>query len=142
MARGFFVRTEKDLPFADWIADGVKRTETRNRRTLDAVTVDRYLNGWGYPNPAYIIRTESGKRPVVIGKCFLSMPYWCPAERFQTIGVWAAHRVPAGSKYDAKPGKGKWIYDIWDAERITPFELPEDAVRHGRVWAEFGIKEA
>ena len=130
MAKVFFVRNEKDLPFADWIVDGVKVIETRNRRTLSALA--------GTGERVYIARTGHGK-PVVIGTCVLSIPYHCPVESFGRCRF--LHKVPAGSKYDAGPA-GKWFYDIWDAERVEPFDLPADAIRHGRVWAEFNLEEA
>jgi hypothetical protein len=137
MARGFYVRNDGALRFADWIADGIKTVETRTRRTLDKLVAASQCD-----EPVYIIRTESGKPATVIGRCTLIGPYWCGAERFRSEPLRQAHRVPVGSKYDVKDGSGKWLYHIWDVERIEPFELPADAIRHGRVWAEFNLEEA
>ena len=93
MARGFFVRNDGGLKFADWIADGWKRTETRNRRTLNKLVANGTIN-----DRVYIIRTQAGKPATVIASCWMSGPYWCPADRFQCESVRQAHRVTAGSK--------------------------------------------
>lgn len=135
MAKGFYVRNDGELRFADWIADGIKTVETRNRRTLDKLVATSQCD-----EPVYIIRTQSGKPATVIGRCTLVGPYQCGANRFRCESVRQHHRVPEGCKYDVRDGGFKWLYDLWDVERVEPFPVPANAIRHGRVWCEW--KEA
>ena len=137
MARGFYVRNEKGTPFADLIANGFKTVETRNRRTLDALTVDYYRSGYTYAEPVYIIRSEHGKRSMVIGRCYIMPAYWCPNDRLYDADVVKKTYLTPDSMYAAKRD-GKWLYDIVDAEPFPcDVPVPSDSVRHGRTWIEF-----
>lgn len=129
--KAFYVRNSKGNPLADLLALGWKTIETRTRRTLDRLA--------GSGEPVYIIRSQSGRRPMIVGRCYLSSPYWCPADRFHDPDVIAKTRVFPGDPFDVTTG-GKWMYDVWMAEPMpVEIPIPDDAVRHGRVWIEADI---
>ena len=129
--KAFYVRSSRSNPLADLMIAGWKTIETRTRRTLDALA--------GTGESVYIIRSGSGRRSMIVGRCYLGSAYWCPAERFHDQDVIAKTRVFQGDPFDVTTG-GKWLYDVWMAEPL-PVEIPvpDDAVRHGRVWIEAEI---
>lgn len=125
---GIFVNSDGCVPYADAIVDGYKAVETRNRNMLKDLVGERVA----------VIRTRRGKNPTVVGYVDIGDAYFCPA------AVFDQHRdltlVPSGSRYDVN-GRGKWLYDLWNAERCEPYPLPSDAVRHGRSWCEWGERD-
>lgn len=121
---GIFVHQNRYIKYADLIACGYKTIETRNRNTLKSLVGKRVA----------IVRTESGKRPCVVGYADIARSAFCKACDFQNYN--SAHCVPPGSKYDCN-GKGKWFYYMTNAEACTPFLLPQSAVYHGRSFCEF-----
>lgn len=112
------------FPFVDWILQGLKRYETRNRDTLGVLSGQR----------VFIAETGKGKSIVrcsaVIGEGLkIEHPFIWDSLRY-------SHRVEAGSDFDWKTGtKAKWIYLLKDVQPVTPFH-PQEGVRHGRVWME------
>ena len=117
-------------PFLRDIMRRRKLDETRTRDTLRAVTGVR------------VYLAETGNGPAVV-RCMATIH---PGRRIESLRQWRAlrsrTRVPVGSRYDWKPGTiVKWAYAVADVVPVTPFLLPSDAVRHGRVWAEYNEQE-
>lgn len=117
--------------FVDWIIGGLKTYETRTRNTL------KTLLSWALGRRILIAETGHG-RPLVR----------CSAVIDQVVAVrsreeWEDYLqftwIPVGSRYDWTPDtKVKWLYHLTDVRPIAePFHLPADALRHGRVWAEY-----
>lgn len=113
-------------PFAQEILSGRKLYETRTRNMLGRFLGDRIL----------IVETGNGS-PLVVGSamidCIISV---------RTRPAWNRYRqdacIPVGSSYDWQPDtKVKWLYRLKDVRKVDPFPLPQDARRHGRVWAEY-----
>ena len=123
---GIFVNENGCVHYADLIVDGYKTIETRNRNMLKDLTHTRVA----------IVKTRRNKKPMVVGYADIGEAYFCPVERFNDDDVRNKTLIPEGSMYDCH-GKGKWFYDLWNAERCDPYPLPADAVRHGRSWCEF-----
>jgi len=123
---GIFVNENGGVPYAKLIVQGYKKVETRSRNMLKDLTHTRVA----------IVRTRRGKMPTVVGYADIGEAYFCPVERFNDEDVRNLTCIPVGSKYDCH-GKGKWFYDMWDAEQCDPYPLPSSAVRHGRSWCEF-----
>ena len=122
--QGIFVADDGKIHYADYIVDRLKPVETRAKDMLHAVVGLRVA----------IIRTGSGKKPMIIGYADVVSSArlngrWLDENRHLTM-------IPKGSKYDVN-GWAKWCYFLENAERCEPFPLPEDAIRHGRSWCEF-----
>ena len=122
--KAIFVNESGGIPYAAAIVAGLKPIETRTKNMLAACIGSRVA----------IVRTYHGKNPLVIGYVDIV------AAAFQDAAYMAANRdktfIPAGSKYDNN-GRGKWCYYLDRPEQCTPYQLPKDAVRHGRSWCEF-----
>ena len=86
-----------------------------------------------------IVSTKRGRRPLVIGYADMVDYFFCPICLFEMYRD--ETMIPPGSKYDVSVvsggRSGKWFYKMANAETCVPFELPADAVRHGRSWCEF-----
>lgn len=123
---GIFIRDNAGIRYAEEIAAGRKPLETRSRNMLSKCIGARVA----------LIRTRPGFRPLIVGYADMT------AGVFQTAEWMAANRdktlIPAGSTFD-NYGRGKWCYQMENAEECTPYELPETAARHGRSWCEFQI---
>ena len=124
MTYGIFVNENGCVRYAEAIAKGYKPIETRTRNMLADCVGHRVA----------IVRTHRGKKPTVIGYADIVLAVkkdrqWLDEHRNLTL-------IPEGSKYDCK-GAFKWCYQIANPEECEPFELPADAVRHGRSWCEF-----
>ena len=126
---GIFVN-EDERPFATWIVDGSKTIETRTRDMLGRLLFLRVA----------IIRTKRGARPTVVGYATIQAKrhlldndrdHWLWYNTFRVLA-----RIDYESKY-AFLGKGKWLYYMTNAEACEPYELPSNAIRHGRAYAEF-----
>lgn len=120
---GIFVNNDGPVPYADKIVDRIKPIETRSRNMLGRLMGDE---------PVYVIATGKGKQPMVIGYAWITCYWKWSAELMDDF----RHRtlIPKGSKYDTG---ARWCYLMSYAQRITPFPLPAEAVRHGRSWCEF-----
>lgn len=121
---GIFVNENGGVPYARAIAQGIKPIETRSRNMLKSLVGQRVA----------IIRTGRHKKPTIIGYADMVRWEFCPCT------LWEMYRaetlVPVGSKYDCR-GRGKYFYFFENAEKCEPYELPADAIRHGRSYAEF-----
>lgn len=114
-------------PFLVCIMQGLKLYETRTRNTL-----------WLFENQRVYL-AETGRGVPVI-RCSAIIRAAVPVRSRST---WDAlrpvTRVPAFSKYDWTPSTTvKYLYKLDNVRPVpVPFPLPADAVRHGRVWAEY-----
>lgn len=121
--KGMFVN-EDEFPYAQAIGMKRKLIETRSRDMLKKLVGERVA----------IIRTKRGEKPLVIGTVFLSTK-WYEEHPWQFSDLTQIH---ANSKYNT--GAGRWMYVCEDAKMLDPekwIPLPENAVRHGRSWAEW-----
>ena len=112
--------------FVSQIIEGAKRYETRNRRTLHALTGKLVL----------IAESGRNRKPVVRAKAYISRN----VIRIETADDWewfrSSHRVPVGDEHDWKPDtKVKYLYELLHPEAVSMF-IPRLGKRHGRVWAE------
>lgn len=120
---GIFIN-EDEILFARLIAAGLKRAEIRSRNMLKNLVGERVA----------IISTSRKHKPEIVGYADIVRSEFCPAP------LWGMYRadtlVLQGSKYDCKE-KGKYLYWVENAEECEPYPLPDNAVRHGRSYAEF-----
>ena len=123
---GIFIN-EDVFPFAHAIADRRKPVETRNKNMLKNL----------YGKRVALISTRRGKLPTICGYATITCMFYYPAEYLNNIR--RDTLIPAGSKYDPKPGGGKWCYWMSYPETCAEYTLPENAIRHGRSWCEFSI---
>jgi len=121
--KAVFVADDHGISYAQLIVEARKIIETRNRNTLKNLVGERVA----------IVRTRHGK-PMIIGYVDIVSVSFCDEERFPEY--FTQHFVPYFSKYYVK-SKGKYFYHLANAEKCIPYPLPENAVRHGRVWCEF-----
>ena len=120
--KGMFIN-EDEYPYAQAIGMKRKLIETRSRDMLKKLVGERVA----------IIRTKHGEKPMVIGTVLMSLKWheqypW----RYQDLTL-----IRIGGKYDTG---WRWMYVCEDAKMLDPekwFPLPENAVRHGRSWAEW-----
>ena len=117
-----------ETPFVDLILKGLKRYETRTRDTLTHNLFGRRV---------LIAETGHG-RPLI--RCSAVIATREPSLSRDLWEKW--YRVPAqiskGSRYDWQPGtRKKYAYKLTDVRPVKPFLLPQDARRHGRIWAEY-----
>lgn len=119
--KGFFCNDDF-APFPWLIAKGMKDVETRAKNMLSALVGERVA----------IVKTGRGSKPTIIGYVTITEArrlnwVWLEQNRNRTF-------IPAGSKYDQPV---KWCYFLENPEYCKPYELPANAVRHGRSWCEF-----
>ena len=81
-----------------------------------------------------IIRTCRGKNPVIVGYVTIDKAWFCPAYDFDKYRD--KTMIPAGSAYDCNT-RGKWFYELSNPEECPAYDLPQNAVRHGRSYCEF-----
>ena len=126
---GIFVNSAK-VNYAGYIVSGKKTIETRSSNTLKKLVGRR------------VAVIETGKGPAqVIGYVDITHAAFCLSIYYE---AWRNETmIPAGDKYDrfgTRDGvSGKWFYDLENAEKCTPYELPDNAIRHGRSWCEFEL---
>ena len=123
MTYGIFVNND-GIPYADAIVEGYKPIETRNRHMLRALVGERVA----------VVSTSRKRKPMVVGFVDIVSAEFCPADKFdeyrdQTL-------IPPGSRFDAN-ARGKWFYHLEHPQKVAPYPLPADAVRHGISWCEF-----
>lgn len=120
----------KDHPFVEQILCGKKLYETRTRNTLGKLVGQK----------VFLAETGKRNRPLVIGTAVLGAP-----EKITREAVWKRFYrdescIPAGSRYDWKPGtRVKYAYPVIHASYCIPF-IPHEGIRHGRVWMEYERK--
>ena len=99
-----------DIPFADLIADGHKKYETRRMPTLN-----KFIG-----QTVGIIKTSKKSKAKAIGHVTVGAPMRVGYEEFNTMRD--QHHVPAGSKFDCEKNGFKWLYPMenparWDHEK-------------------------
>lgn len=128
--RGVFVRSTLREPFAQMIVDGVKTIETRTQDTLKSLVGQRVA----------VVRTGHNG-PFVIGYVTIESCHECKCQADWDMAI-AETRVVRWSKYTwTTSTKKKFMYVLTNPERCTPYRMPQNAVRHGRVWAEWDEEE-
>lgn len=124
---GFFIN-DHAVPYTLLILQLIKTIETRTRNTLKALIGQRVA----------IIQTGKGPAQIV-GYVTITKAVFCPADQLDSFREQT--RVPKGSSFDkcgtCEGVPGKWFYYLDNPEPCTPYPVPADAVRHGRVWVEF-----
>lgn len=103
--RGINVRNDGDNRYADLIVDGEKTMESRDSDSLrpyvgQAVGIIRTGEG-----PAKLIGSVKVGEPIEVGE-----------QKFRELE--AEHLVPAGSAFDIKPGRTKFLYPLTEAKRF------------------------
>lgn len=121
---GIFVNEDGGVRYAQAIVQRIKPVETRTRNVFKRIVGERVA----------IIRTRRNKKPTIVGYADITLATplsreWLSANRDKTL-------IPPGSSYDCKSAY-KWCYFLADAEECEPYELPKNAIRHGRSYAEF-----
>lgn len=122
--KGMFINCDGP-DYAGAIVKRLKTIETRNRNML------RELVGeW-----VAVVKTKRGHKPMVIGTVFVVSAQ--PIEKYEAFEFYREWTlIPRGSKFDFN-GTRKWFYFLACGEPCEPYELPANAVRHGRSWCEF-----
>lgn len=111
--------------YSGFIVAGLKGYETRGRDMLKRLVGHRVA----------IASTGKGRRPVVVGYATITEKFYCCFSDFEKYR--AAAMIPAGDKYDATEGRGKWFYRMAAPGRCKPYPLPENRINHGRAYCEF-----
>lgn len=116
----------KLFPFVEWILYGLKAYETRNHNTL------KNLVG----KQVYLAATGKGKRPVIYGSCTITGSITVTDKR--TYNRYRNQTcIEKGSCYDFTGStKQKVLYRLDNVQRCKPFPIPENVVRHGRIYCE------
>lgn len=99
---------DKDSPFTDWILDGIKTVETREKNTLKSLVGQR----------VGIIRTGCGKAMLVGYVTIVGIIKYYTVDSFRLDEK--RHLVVPGSKYDIKEGCVKYGYVLANAVRCEP----------------------
>ena len=97
---------DRDATFTDWILDGIKTIETREKNTLKSLVGQR----------VGIIRTGCGKATLRGYVTISDVIIYDSVEKFRDDET--KHKVAAGSKYDIK--KKKHGYILINPERCEP----------------------
>lgn len=121
---GIFVNENGGIHYAEAIVSGYKTIETRQRNMLKSLCGERVA----------VIRTHRNARPAIVGYVTIEDYAFCPVSLFNMYRDDTL--IPPGSAHDVR-GRGKWFYYLSAPEKCDPYPLPEDAVRHGRSWAEW-----
>lgn len=115
--KGINIRVDGQIDYAELIADGKKKYETRNTDSLKP-----YIG-----KTVAIVRT--GKGPATaIGQVTVGKPIVADEETFEKLRK--QHLVPAGSKFDIPKGGVKYLYPM-----INPIKWDEEkpVVHHGII---------
>lgn len=123
MTPGIFIN-DGQHPFTGWILSGAKTYETRSRRTLH-----RFIG-----KHVAIVRTGKGN-PVVVGYADIDCCFECRDKAF--YNTFRYETLTCATAYDWTPDiKVKYLYHLVNVSRCDPYQVPGDAVRHGRTWVE------
>ena len=114
------------FPFIELILSGRKIYETRNRNTLKSLI----------GKTVFLAQTGTGKRPVIYGSCTIS-----GLETIKDKRTYNKYRkytcIEKGSCFDWKSStKQKVLYHLDNVQRCKPFTIPENVIRHGRIYCE------
>lgn len=120
----------KLFPFISWIISGLKIYETRNRNTLK-----RFIG-----KTVYLAETGKGKAPII--RCY------CTITNSMIITDKAVYnrfrkqtKIKKGSVYDfTSETKKKVLYKLENVKPCIPFALQNNAIRHGRIYAEMNCQ--
>lgn len=126
ITRGINIRSSVAEPYAQLILDRVKTCETRETDSLRPY-VGKYVG---------IVQTGMGPARL-IGTAFVAKGIECDYAKFRSL--WEYHRVPAGSRYDCKPGGTKWLYPLWDVKYVTARTVTTRGIV-ARDISEFGLE--
>ena len=116
----------KLFPFVELILSGLKTIETRNRNTLKSLIGKQ----------VYIATTGKGKKPIVYGHCIIS---GCTVvtDKVTYNRYRKQTQIEKGSCYDfTSETKQKVLYHLDSVKRCTPFTVPDNVIRHGRIYCE------
>ena len=122
---GIFVNNDGPIAWATLLVFGLKTIETRSRNMLGKLVGQRVA----------IIATSRKHPPVILGHVTITEAFYCNAGDFPNY--YEQHRVPEGSAFSPKAGKGKWCYVCKDAKPDGIKYLPKNAIRHGLSWCEW-----
>lgn len=112
--------------FVDKIFDLEKIHETRNRNTLGLLAGERVA----------IIQSDRKGGSAVVGEVTVGVGRSVNYHGFDSRRD--LHCVPEGSAYDCKTDGSKYLYPMYKPVRYeTPYPVPSNAIRHGRVWCEW-----
>ena len=113
------------FPFVAWIMAGKKLYETRNRNTLKALIGKR----------VYIAITGGKKAVVACSATIESLTIVESKKAFNSFRKQTM--IQSGSLFDWKPEtKKKYLYKLSNVVPVVAFPVPENVVRHGRVYCE------
>lgn len=114
------------FPFIAWILSGLKTYETRNRNTLKSLI----------GKTVYLTQTGKCKKPIVYGSCTITDCIIVKDKK--TYNKYRKQAmIKPGSCYDFIVGstKQKVLYRLGNVQRCKPFPMPDNVVRHGRIYA-------
>ena len=114
------------FPFISWILSGLKVYETRNRNTLKSII----------GKTVYLTQTGKGKRPIIYGYCTITE--FIIINDKKTYNKYRKQTcIKKGSCYDFIIGstKQKVLYRLENVQACKPFPMPENVIRHGRIYA-------
>lgn len=114
------------FPFIEWILSGLKTYETRNRNTLKSLINKK----------VYLAATGKGKRPIVYGYCIITDVIKVTNKR--TYNRYRKQtKIEKASRFDWQSDtKQKYLYKLENVSRCSPFPLPDNVKRHGRIYCE------
>lgn len=118
---------EKERSFIDMILETIKTGETRTRDMFKS------LFSGECPETIALVSTGRGK-PIVKGYAAI-----CPGIKlnYKEIKKLDGRLLLSGTSYECQPGKTKVVYWLYNVKACDPYEMPKNAVRHGRSWAEW-----
>ena len=116
----------KLFPFIAWIISGLKTYETRNRNTLKCLV----------GKTVYLAETGKNKQPIIRRKCIISDPVIVTDRKIYNT-YRNKTRIKKGSCYDFNSStKQKVLYPLLNVQAVKPFHIPDNVIRHGRIYCE------
>lgn len=119
---------ESKVKFIDLMLNQEKLFETRNKDML---------KGLFEPNNIYefvaLVSTGNGK-PIVKGYAFIRKGF--PVSEPELNQIDSALYIK-NTPYQCKPGKSKVLYSIESPVKCKPYQIPNNAIYHGRSWCEW-----
>lgn len=116
----------KLFPFVQWIIDKEKIYETRNKNTLQSLI----------GKTVYIAETGKGKKPIIRCKCTISGLVTVYSKR-EYNQYRKQTKIVKNSSFDwNKSTVKKCLYKLDNVTQCKPFELPDNIIRHGRIYCE------
>lgn len=113
------------FPFVQWIIQGRKVYETRNKNTLKSLI----------GKTVYLAETGKGKKPVV--KCSATIESVIVVQDLKTYNLYRKQtKVVKGSVFDFVHRKKKYLYKLTNIVPVPEF-IPPEGKRHGFTWMEY-----